>query len=116
MKKIMIHEMFNSIKDKKTKEIGSEDLVDVWLYKFFKTTLTEVSKEYKKDSDGIYLNGETNRFYKTYALTDEQYEEWDKAIKDFLCYKFKISKKRYNKEFGIAQLNFSPSKIKDLTY
>lgn len=105
--------MYDSLKDKRRTEITPEHLVDIWLSYYFNTTLQEESKKYDKDEDGLFLSAENHKFYNEHALTKEQYAEWDKATRDFLCTKFKVAKKRYNREFGMASLNYAPSEIKN---
>lgn len=103
--------MYNALKDKRRTEINAEHLVDVWLSYFFNTNLEQESKKYEKDEYGSFLPTENNRFYKEHALSKKQYTEWDKATRDFLCSKFNTPKKRYDREFGLASLNYAPSEM-----
>lgn len=92
----------------KRKDISETILVNTWLGKYYNTTLQEVEKNYKKEN-GEFLPGETARFYKDFAVTQEQHDEWDKQIRKELRKKLKLSKKMFDRSYSLLYLNIAPS-------
>mgnify|MGYP000217737854 CR=1 FL=1 len=92
----------------KKKDISETLLVDTWLKKYHNTTLKEEEKNYKKEN-GVFLPGETARFYKDFAVSQKQHDEWDKQIRKELKNKLKLSKKIFDKSYSFLYLNIAPS-------
>lgn len=100
--------MFESLEKKKKQQISERDLINEWLVEYFGKTYEEVEESYK-DENGVLPTDISREFYKDYAITEEQYDEFSLQIKEFLCKKWKVSKKTYDRHFGMTLLNVMPS-------
>lgn len=100
--------MFEELKKKKKGTISPKDIVNAWLVHYFGKTYEEVEATYK-DENGVLPADISRQFYQDYALTKEQYEEYELALKEFICKKFNMPKKRYDRDFGLSRLNIDPS-------
>jgi hypothetical protein len=84
------------------KEPTIEDMIDGWLKPYHNTTLAQVDKEWVGEKD-------SREFYKKYAVTQEQHDEWYEWAIDTLSKHFKWSKKFTRKQFCFDYLNCSPT-------
>jgi len=98
-----------NLKKLKRNEISDRDLVDSWLITFFNTTLSEVEKDYTKDESGKFSPEDTRNFYKKYSISQEQHDEWEKAVKKILRKKLRLSKKFFDRSWPLTYLNVAPS-------
>jgi len=86
---------------RKRKELTEEMLIDWWLTKYHNTTLKEVFAQHP--------DWTSKEFYPTFAVTEEQHNEWhDWMIKELMKY-FCIGKKAARKDSWAIYLNTSPS-------
>ena len=91
------------------KKILSEvDIINWWLNKFFDTDLEDVKKKHSWE-DGNYEH--SWKFYKTYAVTKEQYKEFEQYFYKEIPKILKISQKYWKRTCWSAYLNCSPSVI-----
>jgi spore coat polysaccharide biosynthesis protein SpsF (cytidylyltransferase family) len=86
----------------------AEDYFNAWL-KYHNTNTEQV----KKDHPEWDLKRDSHKFYKTYAVTQQQHDEWyEWAIKQVMK-DYKMSRKIAEKEFQFPYLNLAPSIIKE---
>ena len=98
------------LKNTKKDNISDGMLVDVWLEEFFNITLKHLetdSRFYKKD--GTFKQDATRKFYKIYAITEEQHIWWSDLMMKILPKKFKTSKEHFKKSWSFMYLNCAPS-------
>jgi hypothetical protein len=89
----------------KKKVLTTDDLYNGWLVKYHGITVQELLE---KEPELC----KTSEWYKKYAVTTEQYDEWYKwAIKEIQKF-YHCSKKTAIRNFAFDYLNVSPS-IKD---
>ena len=91
------------MKEKLTEEL----FINKWLEDYHNTSLEEVEKKHpewiKDPSKG------SREFYKTYAVSQIEHDEWYRWAIDVIAKHYRWSKKRAKKEFWLAYLNVSPS-------
>lgn len=78
----------------------------MWLNAYHNTSLDEVVElhpEWKDNSKGA-----TNEFYSTYAVTQQQHDEWYGAAIKAIAKDFKISQKAAKRGFSFTYLNTAP--------
>ena len=92
---------------RKKKELTQEMLIDLWLYRYHKTTLEEVIKEHPEWLENPQEH--TRDFYKTYAVTEEQHDEWYEDAKKIVKDYYNLSERRLNREFPFIYLNVAPT-------
>lgn len=113
------------------KKIDPAVLIDWWLKKYHNTTMDEIldknpewkriSDEYRKvmyneiapDSpEGQRILDERNvaqrAFYKKYAVTQEQHDEWEDWAKKYARKITKLPKKLFDRSWSFTYLNVSP--------
>jgi hypothetical protein len=112
-----------------------EELLDLWLVKYHNTTMQNVKEEHpewknveeeyklkmddkdvsseEKTTIGENLGKASREFYETYAVTQEQHDEWEKEAKMLLRKKYKIPKWTVDRGWWSVYLNCSPSVIKE---
>ena len=105
--------MFESLQSKKKNLISERDLINEWLLEYFGKTYEEVEESYK-DENSKSPEDISREFYKDYAVTKEQYEEFSEKLKEFLCKKWKVNNKYYGRRFGFNLVNILPS-VKKIT-
>jgi hypothetical protein len=87
------------------KLIEQQFIMDWWLTKYHNTTCEELIKNEPELIKTAY-------WYKKYAVTQEQHDEWHKWAIDYIAKYYGWSKKRARQEFVFPYLNCSPS-VKD---
>jgi hypothetical protein len=86
----------------KKSEITSEFIMNYWLKKYHNIDIDWLMKnepEFIKSSD----------WYKKYAVTQEQHDEWYNWAIDTMSKTFKLSKTTVKRRFVFDYLNLSPS-------
>lgn len=86
----------------KKSEITSEFIMNYWLKKYHNIDIDWLMKnesELIKSSD----------WYKKYAVTQEQHDEWYNWAIDTMSKTFKLSKTTVKRRFAFDYLNLSPS-------
>jgi hypothetical protein len=84
------------------KELDAEDFYNAWLYKYHNITVRELIE---KEPELC----KTSAWYRKYAVTQEQHDEWyDWAITKIAKHR-RCSKKIAKKLFCFEYLNLSPS-------
>jgi len=86
---------------KKT-ELTEEFLINWWLEKYHGITVTEMIKKHPR----LCKSG---NWYKKYAVTQVQHDEWYSWAIDILSKTFHMSKKYTKRMFGLVYLNCAPS-------
>jgi len=90
----------------KRKELTADDLYNYWLKKYHNITLAELIEnepELIKTSD----------WYKKYAVTQPQHDEWYEWAITEICKDKRCSRKYAKRNFCFDYLNIAPSIIKD---
>lgn len=86
------------------KQVNREDLLNGWL-KYWNTTVEEVvkrhPKEFLRDSD----------WFRAYAVTQEQHDEWEKWAKEHVRKTTKLPKRFIDKIWGFTYLDVVPDII-----
>lgn len=116
------------------KKVNSTDLINWWLDKFHNTSLekakldhpewreaeiaaTKMRKsitnytEEQRDEISSRLSNATREFYRIYAVTQEQYEEWKVWAKAYIKKESRCSKKLLEYEWPWIDLQTSPSVV-----
>jgi hypothetical protein len=88
--------------------ITIEDAINLWL-KYHNTTLSEVVEKHQ-----WYDNTHTRAFYSTYAVTQEQHDEWYEEIIKLVSKWKRISIKSAKKAFVYDYINCAPDIRKDV--
>ena len=91
----------------KKQDITPEFLIDMWLQKYHNTTIAQVLKdhpEWEKEPEE-----HTRDFYKKYAVTKEQHDEWYKEAIVLLSKAYRMPQKRTKRMFAFGYLNTAPS-------
>jgi hypothetical protein len=84
------------------KQLTMDDLINGWLYKYHGITVAELVTEKLELC-------KTGGWYKEYAVTQEQHDEWHEwAIRVFAKH-FRISLKRARKSFVWTYLDAAPT-------
>ena len=114
------------------KEVNMEDLLNLWLKKYHNTNYKKVKKDHPEwaDAERVFdemkkhkkdfteeectaiserLNNATTEFYKTYAVTEEQHDEWVKEAKEYIRKITKLPKKLIERGWWSVYLDCSPS-------
>lgn len=86
-------------------KLSYDDLVNMWLEPYHNTNLDEVQKKHGWN-DG---KDHSREFYSTYAVTQEQHDEWYEKVIAKLSKESKLSKKYIKKIFLWTYLNVAPS-------
>jgi hypothetical protein len=90
------------------KQLNTEFIMDWWLQKYHNITiqwLIENEPELIKTPD----------WYKKYAVTQAEHDEWYDWAIDYMSKYYKMSKKTIKKNFAFDYLNCSPSIKKEST-
>lgn len=87
-------------------KITQEDMVNWWLTRFHNTTLKEVNQAHPEY--------DSNMFYDTYTVTQQQHDQWLKWFEDEVPKILKISKDVWLRKNWAAYLDAAPKiKIED---
>ena len=94
-----------------SKKVNGDELVNWWLEKYHNTNLTKVLE----DNPEWVVNPQdhTRDFYKKYAVTQEQHDEWEIWAKKYVKQITKANKKVLEVGWAWVYLDTSPSVIKD---
>ena len=117
----------------KKKQISDVELINWWLEKYHNTNLEKIMEEHpdwkeidekvklindykgwsKEENDAILQqqNKNSREFFKTYAVTEEQHDEWCEWAKEEIRKRTKLSKEYINRKWGFVYLQTSPSVI-----
>ena len=87
---------------KKKKELTDTDLYNGWLVKYHGLTVEELMQ---KEPELC----QTPEWYKKYAVTQEQHDEWYEWAITEICKFRKCSRKFAERNFSFDYLNISPS-------
>ena len=90
----------------KTK-LTEEDVINWWLEKYHNTNLTEILKTHPEWEDNPREH--TAEFYRAYAVSQEQHDEWHKWMIDAIAKEHGMSKKFVKRHSWAVYLNCSPS-------
>jgi hypothetical protein len=88
------------------KRLSEEDVINAWLFKYHGITVDELVKNEPELC-------KTPAWFKKYAITQDQYDEWYKWFISALQRDQKCSKKSAQRHSWSLQLNLAPSIIKD---
>jgi len=88
------------------KKINANDLINWWLEKYYNTTLEKILEENPEWKENPREH--TKDFYKKYAVTQEQHDEWEKWAKEYIRKVAKVSKSYLNRAWWSIFLNISP--------
>ena len=114
------------------KQVKDSDLINWWLEKFHNTNLEQVKKDHfqwaiaEKEYEGMKnysdqysdeqratisgkLSEATREFYKEYAVTQEQHDEWNKWAQEYTRKITKLPKKLIERGWWSVYLNCSPN-------
>ena len=97
------------LKKTKKEDLDQSLLVDVWLEEFFGITLQSLVGDprfYHKNTD--FKKNSSALFYKTYSVTEEQYNWWNDLMMEILPKKHKVSKEVFKKTWGFLHINCAP--------
>jgi len=84
------------------KLLNCEDFYNAWLQKYHGITIAELIE---KEPELC----RTPDWYKKYAVTQAQHDEWHEWAIATISKHYKWSKERSRREFGIEYLNISPN-------
>jgi len=87
---------------KTRKEPTIEDMINGWLLPYHNTTIEQIEKEWEGEKD-------SRIFYKKYAVTQAQHDEWYEWAITLLSKYFRRSKKMIRRQFCFDYLNCAPS-------
>lgn len=93
------------------KKVNPKDLINWWLEKYHNTNLDKVVKENPEWKENPREH--TKDFYKKYAVTQEQCDEWEKWAKEYTKKVTKVSKRLLERGWGLVYLDTSPQIIKE---
>ena len=86
------------------KQLTMEDYRNWWLQKYHNTNCEEVLKNYPEESKSI-------EWYKIFAVTQEQHDEWYEWALNTLAKERRVSKKLARRMFSLPYLDAAPSII-----
>lgn len=86
-----------------------DDFLNLWLEKYHNTNIEEVKKLHPEWMDGNHARD----FYNTYAVTEQQHDEWYEEVIALIQKHWRISKKRAKRDFALPYLNCAPNVRKD---
>jgi hypothetical protein len=87
---------------RKRKELTDVDFYNWWLQKYHNTTIEEIIEKEPELA-------KTAEWYKKYAVTSEQHDEWFEWALQTVMKHYRWSKKIAKKQFCFDYLNVSPS-------
>jgi len=93
------------------KKLTEEDVINGWLTKYHNTTLKEVEDSHPEWMENPEKH--TRDFYQTYAVTQEQHDEWHKWMIDAIAKSHRLSRAYVKKHSWAIYLNCAPSIIDD---
>lgn len=88
-------------------EVTTDEIINLWLEKYHGVTIEQVAKDNPdrvKAEDSLW-------FYMTYAVIQEQHDEWYEAAIELIAKRKRLSKKYVKKHFTFDYLNTAPSVI-----
>lgn len=89
------------------KQIEATELINLWLEKCHGVKFEHIFKvhpEWEKDEEKY-----TRDFYQTYAVTQEQHDQWYEEAITLMSKRLKMSKKSIKNQFTFTYLNVAPS-------
>jgi hypothetical protein len=85
--------------------LTEEEFINWWLEKYHNTNLEEVIQKHPE-----WKNEDHSRdFYTTYAVTQEQHDEWYEWAIQRIMKHYRYGKKMAQKQFAFPYLNVSPT-------
>ena len=97
----------------KKKEVRAEDLINWWLEKYHNTNLDRVQEAHPEWMDNPKEH--SMDFYKAYAVTEQQHDEWNKWAKEYTRKVTGHTKKFIDRGWPWVYLDTSPSIIQPET-
>lgn len=114
------------------KQVNMEDMLNLWLGRYHNTTIAEVKKKHPKwakaekkydemkKNEKVYteeerikissaLNNASREFYREYAVTQEQHDDWEKLAKELVRKTTKLPKKIIERSWWSVYLDCAPS-------
>jgi hypothetical protein len=88
------------------KELTADDLYNGWLQKYHDITVAELVEKEPELT-------QTQEWYKKYAVTQTQHDEWYEWAITEICKFKKCSRKYAKRNFSLDYLNIAPSVIED---
>ena len=88
-------------------KLTEEEFIDKWLTDYHNTNLREVLENHPEWMENM-ADG-SREFYKTYAVTNEQHDEWYAWAIQRIMKHYRYGKKRAEKAFAFPYLNVSPT-------
>jgi hypothetical protein len=93
---------FGKTKEMKRKQVTADDLYNLWLEPYHGITV-----QWLVDNEPELIK--TPEWYKKYAVTQAQYEEWYERALVEICKSYRISKKQAIRRTMFDFLNIAPS-------
>jgi len=87
---------------KKRNELKQEDFYNWWLNKYHNTTISAIIE---KEPELC----KTTKWYKKYAVTQEQHDEWYEWAIQTIMKHYRCSRKMAQRNFAFDYLNIAPS-------
>jgi hypothetical protein len=87
------------------KKLTRDDMMDWWLKKYHDTTCAEILKAHPE----MLETDMSDWFYKTYAVTKAEHDEWYRWVIDALAKERKISKRATKRLFVWEDMDLAPS-------
>jgi hypothetical protein len=91
----------------KMNRVTSTDLINWWLLKYHSKTVDDVLHEFPDAR-------ESPEWFRVYAVTKEQHDEWHEWMKDTVAKQYHIPQKVIAKYTAFLYLNVAPSVITEL--
>ena len=88
------------------KLLTQEFIMDYWLKKYH-----NISIQWLLENEAEFVK--SFNWYKKYAVTQEQHDEWYNWAIDYMAKYYRKSKKRTKYDFAFDYINCSPSIIRD---
>ena len=89
------------------KKLTEELFINKWLEDYHNTSIKEVEEKYPEWMEDT--NQGSREFYKTYAVSQVEHDEWYRWAIDVLAKHYRLSKKRARRAFWLNYLNVAPS-------
>ena len=87
-------------------KLTENEVIDWWLEKYHNTNLMQVLIDHPEWNDGL---DHSSDFYQTYAVTQQQHDEWYNWFISEVAKRYKISKKLAKRRTAFSYLNTSPN-------
>ena len=89
-------------------KLTTDDIINMWLEPYHGATIEQVTME-RLGNPPREVTEEDNRwFYTTYAVTQEQHDEWYERAIELMAKKYRRSKKQIRRQFAMDYLNCAP--------